>query len=202
MRRFVMMFPFIIMAFVAGILMIVSAVCELRELEERATYEPIATPTVEPVVATLTMSQVINISVIAQPTPTPPVDTREVHYNEHDLSSKIIDEMASIFWADCNNDTEKKYYAAVVVNRMNHGAPFDTTLEGVLSAKGEFNHGRISDRNREKARRFLNIALTQFSDNMYAGLKIPSNAVYVSRDDATNKLVFYNIAWNEVYRLD
>lgn len=147
------------------------------------------------------MPQVVDIIMIVTPTPPPPVDTREIHYIEHSISQKAIDEMAAIFWADCNTDLEKQCFAAVAVNRMVHGDPFDSTLEEVLSAKGEFNHGHISDRNREKAKRFLNFALTQYVDGEYAGLQVPSSAVYVSRDDSSNKLVFYNINWQEVYRL-
>lgn len=153
--------------------------------------DPMPTPT----------PQVVDIRIIVTPTPPPPVDTREVHYIEHSISQKAIDEMASIFWQCCNTDLEKQCYAAVVVNRMVHGSPFDDTLEDVLSAKGEFEHGHISDRNREKAKRYLNYALTQFVDDKYAGIQVPSSAVYVSRDDSSNKLVFYNINWQEVYRL-
>lgn len=145
--------------------------------------------------------QVVDIKMVVTPTPMPPVDTREIHYIEHSISKKAIDEMASIFWADCNSDIEKQYIAAVVVNRMLHGDPFDDTLEEVLSAKGEFNHGHISDRNRDKAKRYLNFALTQYVDGEYAGFYLPSTAVYVSRDDSSNKLVFYDITWKEVYRL-
>lgn len=145
--------------------------------------------------------QVVDIIMIVTPTPQPPVDTREIHYIEHSISQKSIDEMASIFWQNCNTDLEKQCYAVVAVSRMLHGSPFDDTLEEVLSAKGEFEHGHISDRNRDKAKRFLNFALTQYVDNQFAGLYVPSSAVYVSRDDSSDKLVFYDINWKEVYRL-
>lgn len=138
----------------------------------------------------------------AIPTPTPEPPQRGVHYNEHEISAEAIDEMASIFWADCNTDEEKLCFAAVAVNRLVYGDPFGDTLEGVLSAKGEFNHGHISDKNREKAKRFLNMALTQYVDGEYAGLLIPSIAVYIGRDKETRKLVLYDIDFTEVYRMN
>ena len=167
----------------------VATVSATARAEESLDPMPTATP------------QVVDIVMIVTPTPPPPVDTREIHYIEHSISQKAIDEMASIFWQNCNTDLEKQCYAAVAVNRVLHGNPFNDTLEEVLSAKGEFEHGHISDRNREKAKRFLNFALTQYVDDLYAGLQVPSSAVYVSRDDSSNKLVFYDINWKEVYRL-
>lgn len=152
---------------------------------------PMPTPTPE----------IVDIIMIVTPTPPPPVDTREVHYIEHNISKKVIDEMAAIFWADCNSDAEKLCVAAVAVNRWLHGDPFDDNLEDILSAESEWNHGHISDRNRDKAERFLNRALTQYVDGLWSGINIPSSAVYISRDDSSNKLVFYDINFREVYRM-
>lgn len=165
----------------------VATVSATAKADDGQDHLPTATP------------QVVDIKIIVTPTPPPPVLER--HYIEHDISQEAIDEMASIFWADCNTDEEKMCFAAVAVNRWLHGVPFGNTLEDVLSAKGEFNHGHISDRNREKAKRYLNMALTQYVDDLYAGIKVPRGAVYVSRDDSSNKLVFRNINWQEIFRL-
>lgn len=139
------------------------------------------------------------------PTPTPvmpkPTPTPEVHFTDHGISQKAIDEAASIFWADCNTDDEKLCVAAVAVNRLCHGYPFGDTLEGILEAKSEWNHGHISDRNREKAKQFLNMALTQYVDGDFAGLAIPSTALYITRDELTRKLVLLDINFKEVYRI-
>lgn len=81
------------------------------------------------------------------------------------------------------------------------GIPFGDTLEGILEARSEWNHGHVSDRNREKAEQYLNMALTQYVDGDYAGLAIPSTAVYISRDSTTRKLVLYDINFDEVYRI-
>ena len=143
--------------------------------------------------------EIIVFKSVPKPTPTPPV--REIHYTEHEISQEVIDEQASIYWKDCNTDEEKLAFSAVAVNRLVYGEPFDDNLEDILKAKSEWNHGHISDRNRDKAKRYLNMALTQYVDGDYAGILIPSGAVYVGRDDSSNKLVFYNINWEEVYRL-
>lgn len=140
----------------------------------------------------------IYLEAVPTATPTPP--PREIHYNEHPLTQDEIDEMAAIFWADCNTDEEKLCYAAVAVNRLVHGAPFGDDLNSILKAKSEWNHGKVSDRNRKKAERFLNMALTQFVDGEYAGILVPPGAVYVSRE--SGKLVFYNANFEEAYRLD
>ena len=172
-------------------LMLAVAACMTGSVAQAEESNPMPTPTPE----------MVDIKIIVTPTPPPPVDNREIHYIEHDISSKAIDELASIFWADCNTDEEKMCVAAVAVNRLNHGMPFGTNIEDILSAESEWNHGHISDRNREKAVRYLNKALTQFVDGEYAGLKIPSTAVYISRDKSSHKLVFYNIDMKEIYRL-
>ena len=155
-----------------------------------AEDEPQPTPAVE----------WIFLEAIPTATPTPPV--REVYYREHELSQDEIDEMAAIFWQNCNTDEEKQCYAAVAVNRLVHGGVFGDSLEDILSADSEWAHGKVSDRNREKAVRFLNMALTQFVDGDYAGIPVPPGVVYVSRDDASDKLVFYNAKFEEAYRLD
>ena len=153
-----------------------------------AEDEPQPTPAVE----------WIFLEAIPTATPTPPV--REIHYREHPLTQDEIDEMAAIFWEDCNTDEEKLCYAAVAVNRLVHGAPFGDDLNSILKAKSEWNHGKVSDRNRKKAERYLNMALTQFVDGEYAGILVPPGAVYVSRE--SGKLVFYNANFEEAYRLD
>lgn len=173
------------------LMMLAVAACMTGSVAHADETMPTPTPT----------PQIVDIKIIVTPTPPPPVDNREIHYNEHNISQKAIDELASIFWADCNNDEEKMCVAAVAVNRLIHGKPFGDNIEDILAATSEWNHGHISDRNREKAVRYLNKALTQFADGEYAGLKIPSGAVYISRDDSSNKLVFYNILMQEVYRL-
>lgn len=173
-----------------ALLCLALAAASVGTTKAKADEMPQPTPTPE----------IIVFELVPEPTPAPP--KREVHYADHNLSQDVIDEQASIFWADCNDDQEKLCFAAVAVNRLVHGDPFGTDLEDILSAESEWNHGRISDRNRDKAERFLNMALTQFVDGDYAGILVPPGAVYVSRDDSSGKLVFYSINFEELYRLE
>lgn len=130
---------------------------------------PTSTPTLPPVLLT--------------PTPRP--------YVPYEWSSAEIDALASVYWAECNTDPEKLAVTQLILNRASFGAPFKSGIVGAIHQKGEFNRGRISDRNRENARANL--------DRCMNGLcPVPASAVYMSRSGRT--LVFYDIGWNEVWR--
>ena len=104
-------------------------------------------------------------------------------------SEAEVDGLASIFWASCNTEREKRAYACVVWNRAHHGAPFPSDLVGVIHQRGEFNRGRVSDRNRALARECL--------DKCAAGQTcVPASAVYIAKDGGELRL--YDINWNLV----
>ena len=129
---------------------------------------PTSTPTLPPVLLT--------------PTPRP--------YVPYEWSSAEIDALASVYWAECNTDPEKLAVTQLILNRASFGAPFKSGIVGAVHQKGEFNRGRISDRNRENARANL--------DRCMNGLcPVPASAVYMSRSGRT--LIFYDIGWNEVW---
>ena len=123
------------------------------------------------------------------PTPAPTPNVYQWTIEKQDWSEAEIDGLASIYWAECNTDTQRKVYTAVVWNRANYGQPFPRGLVAVMYQKGEFNRGRVSDRNREKAQEYL--------DQCYAGMvTIPTSAVYISREGNTMRL--YDINWKLV----
>ncbi len=130
------------------------------------------------------------------PTPTPEsapiLPTAELKpYVAYEWSSAEIDALASVYWAECNTDAEKLAVTQLILNRASYGPPFKSGIVGAVHQKGEFNRGRISDRNRENARANL--------DRCMNGLcSVPASAVYMSRSGRT--LVFYDIGWNEVWR--
>ena len=127
------------------------------------------------------------LDIVPTPAPTPIIYPWTVE--KQNWSEAEIDGLASIYWAECNTDTQRKVYTAVIWNRSNYGTPFPPGLVAVMYQKGEFNHGRVSDRNREKAREYL--------DQCYAGvLTIPKSAVYISREGNTMRL--YDINWSLV----
>lgn len=123
------------------------------------------------------------------PTPAPAPLIYQWTVERQEWSEAEIDGLASIYWAECNTDAQQKVYTAVIWNRARYGAPFPVGLTAVMYQKGEFNHGRVSDRNREKAQEYL--------DQCAAGvLTIPDSAVYISREGQTMRL--YDINWRLV----
>ena len=123
------------------------------------------------------------------PTPAPAPIQYPWTVERQEWSESEIDGLASIYWAECNTDTQRKVYTAVIWNRARHGAPFPVGLTAVMYQRGEFNHGRVSNRNREKAQEYL--------DQCAAGvLTIPDSAVYISREGQTMRL--YDIQWRLV----
>lgn len=132
-------------------------------------------------------AEVVFIDIV--PTPAPDPIVKEWDIPKQDWSESEIDGLASIYWAECNNDRQRKAYTAVIWNRARYGEPFPTGLTAVMYQRGEFNHGRVSDRNREKAQEYL--------DQMAAGFcTIPQSAVYISREGNTLRL--YDISWSLV----
>ena len=128
-------------------------------------------------------------------TPTPQV---------YEWESKVIDSLAEIFWAETGKgmraDTEKFLITQLIFNRLRYGAPFADTLYGIMEQKHEFNHGKISDKNREKARDYLNLCQSQ-QDGYFQGLALPNSAIYMGRN-VYGELQFYDENWNIVYKVD
>lgn len=125
----------------------------------------------------------------ATPAPAPTMPPRP--YIVYEWSEAEIDSLASVYWAECNTDAEKLAVTKLIMNRASYGPPFKAGIVAVIYQKGEFNRGRISDRNRENARDNLNRVMNGLCT-------VPDSAVYMSRKGRT--LVFYDISWNEVFR--
>lgn len=121
----------------------------------------------------------------ALPTPTPRP------YVTYEWTAAEIDGLASVYWAECNTDAEKLAVTKLILNRASFGPPFKSGIVGAVYQKGEFNRGRISDRNRTNAQENL--------DRCMNGLcSVPDTAVYMARRGRT--LVLYDFNWNEVWR--
>ena len=129
----------------------------------------------------------VSFEIVATPKPEPVV--MDVPVPALEWSEAEVDGLASIFWASCNSEREKRAYATVVWNRAHHGDPFPRDLVGVIHQKGEFQRGRVSDRNRALARDCL--------DRCAAGAcNIPASAVYIAREGGVLRL--YDINWKLV----
>lgn len=129
----------------------------------------------------------VYLDIVPTPVPAPIIYPWTVE--KQNWTEAEIDGLASIYWAECNTDIQRKAYTAVIWNRARYGSPFPSGLVAVMYQRGEFNHGRVSDRNRDKAREYL--------DQCCAGvLTIPQSAVYISREGKTMRL--YDINWTLV----
>lgn len=130
------------------------------------------------------------------PEPTKP-PRREISYNEFPQDDETVDACASVYWAECNTDDEKLAVTQLIANRAAHGAPFADTIKDCALQGHEFNRGRISDRNRELARVNLNKVQTQAGGD-YAGITVPTTALYMRREGRT--LVLLDENYDEVWR--
>ena len=121
-------------------------------------------------------------------TPAPEPVAMPWHVERHEWSAAEIDGLASVYWM-VNTDAEKKAVTCVIWNRARHGAPFASDLVGVIHQRGEFQRGKVSDRNRKKAQEYL--------DQCAAGIfGVPRSAVYISRRGGTMEL--YDDQWRLV----
>lgn len=131
---------------------------------------------------------------------------RPVHIETYSWNSSDIDAVASVFWAETgagenNSSLEKRAIAFVIYNRYLMGDPFDnSSIKSICEQKGEFNTGRVSDRNRKNAERYLNQARSN-AEGYFTGIDIPTNAVYMGRNSEKN-LVLYDVFWNPVFTVE
>lgn len=125
---------------------------------------------------------------------------------EYEWTDDEIDALASVFWAETGkNDSvaykEKLAITQLVWNRAHYGDPFPSEIEDVCKQRGEFNRGRVSDRNRELARLFLNKVRSQ-AEGHYQGIDMWSSAIYMTREGGSGVLTFQDDAWVTVYRVE
>ena len=127
--------------------------------------------------------------------------------HEYEWDQELIDEIASIYWAEtgANNSRtaqEKLAITQLIYNRSVYGKPFPDDLLGVCKQNGEFNHGRISDRNRRIARENLNKVKSQ-ADGFYQGIDPNlTMAIYMTREGGSGILTFQDSSWVTVWRVE
>jgi len=125
----------------------------------------------------------------------------------YEWSQDDIDALASVYWAEtgANNSRtaqEKLYITQLVWNRAQHGSPFPATIAEVCKQKGEFNRGRISDRNRRIAEDNLNKVRSQ-ANGLYQGIDPNAElAIYMTREGGSGILTFQDVNWVTIYRVE
>ena len=125
----------------------------------------------------------------------------------YDWDPDLIDALASIYWAETGaNGTrtsqEKLMITQLIWNRAHHGNPFPDDLLAVCKQRGEFNKGRISDRNRTAARDNLNKVRSQ-AEGYYQGIDPNmAMAIYMTREGGSGILTFQDDQWVTIYRVE
>ena len=135
--------------------------------------------------------------------PPKPVQVSVMPVQEYEWSDADIDALASVYWAEtgANSDKttrEKLAITQLVWNRVTHGSPFPATVYEVCKQRGEFNRGKISDRNRAIARANLNKVRSQ-ADGIYQGLD-QMDGLYMTRENGV--LTFQDATWTTVYKVE
>ena len=126
---------------------------------------------------------------------------------EYEWDPEVIDAVASIYWAETGangprTSVEKLMITQLIWNRSQYGSPFPSDLVAVCKQKGEFNRGRISDRNRVIARENLNKVRSQ-ADGFYQGIDPNmAMAIYMTREGGSGILTFQDDNWVTIYRVE
>lgn len=150
--------------------------------------------------------QIVYIEVEKQVLADPPKMKIEQPWN-YDWPDNLIDELASIYWAETGANgprtaLEKLYITQCIWNRAHYGNPFPSDLYEVCHQKGEWNHGRISDRNREAARANLDKVRSQ-AEGRYQGIDPNAEmAIYMTREGGSGILTFQDDQWVTVIRVE
>ncbi len=126
---------------------------------------------------------------------------------KYDWPDELIDELASIYWAETGangpiTSKEKLMITQLIWNRSQYGSPFPSDLTEVCKQRGEFNHGRISDRNRDAARENLDKVRSQ-AEGRYQGIDPNMTmAIYMTREGGSGILTFQDDQWVTVIRVE
>lgn len=135
--------------------------------------------------------------------PPKPVQVAIMPVTEYDWSDADIDALASVYWAETGANgprttREKLAITQLVWNRTQYGSPFPATVAEVCKQRGEFNRGRISDRNRQIARANLNKVRSQ-AEGSFQGLD-DMTGIYMTRENGV--LTFQDSSWQTVYKVE
>ena len=136
-----------------------------------------------------------------------PVERKIQPLQTYEWDSDLIDAVASIYWAETGANgprtaVEKLCITQLIWNRAHYGNPFPSDLLAVCKQRGEFNRGRISDRNRQAARDNLNKVRSQ-AEGFWQGIDVNmTDAIYMTREGGSGILTFQDTAWVTIYRVE
>lgn len=136
-----------------------------------------------------------------------PVEKKIQPLQEYEWDSDLIDVLAQIYWAETGANSprtaqEKLMITQLVWNRAHYGNPFPSDMVAVCKQRGEFNRGRISDRNRQAAKDNLNRVRSQ-AEGYWQGIDVNmTDAVYMTREGGSGILTFQDSSWVTIYRVE
>lgn len=138
-------------------------------------------------------------------TPAPKYPVQQTY--KYDWPDELIDQLASIYWAETGANgprtaQEKLMITQCIWNRAHYGGPFPSDLIEVCKQKGEWNHGKISDRNRQAARDNLDKVRSQ-AEGSWQGIDVNmAMAIYMTREGGSGILTFQDSNWVTIYRVE
>lgn len=136
-----------------------------------------------------------------------PVEKKVQPLQEYEWDSDLIDVLAQIYWAETGANSprtaqEKLMITQLIWNRAHYGNPFPSDMVAVCKQKGEFNRGRISDRNRQAAKDNLNRVRSQ-AEGYWQGIDVNmTDAIYMTREGGSGVLTFQDSSWVTIYRVE
>ena len=150
-----------------------------------------------------TLADDVQIYVIEPVDYQPPAPMAVMPVQEYEWSDADIDALASVYWAETGANSEKTTREKLAItqlvwNRVLHGSPFPGSVADVCKQRGEFNRGKISDRNRAIAMANLNKVRSQ-AEGIYQGLD-QMDGLYMTRENGI--LTFQDSTWTTVYRVE
>lgn len=127
--------------------------------------------------------------------------------NHYDWDEKTIDDMASIYWGETGYGAvaakQKLALTQLVWNRVvyyqTYGDRFAGTISDVIRQRGEFNRGKVSDKNRKLAQDYLDMVRSQ-SEGVFCGITVPTDAYKRAWDEQTGEMYFIDLIGREVWR--
>ena len=142
------------------------------------------------------------------PTPAPETPKKYAYtVNHYDWDAKTIDDVASIYWGETGYGAaaakQKLALTQLVWNRVvyyeTYGDRFAGTISEVIRQRGEFNRGKVSDKNRKLAQDYLDMVRSQ-AEGSYCGISVPASALKRAWDERTGEMYFIDLSGNEVWR--
>lgn len=125
--------------------------------------------------------QVVTINVLPEPTPKPVYRPVSDDIPEYKLNKNDVERIARLLWSSpLRSESEKVKLVWLVLNRVDAGTPFGTTIKAVVN-DSEFTFfdrkARVSDKNRDIVENVMRLWMAE-KEGYGVGRRPPKNALY------------------------